>query len=550
MLPVAAWIYTLLVNRDRTVAELLTQSTGHLYWFVAAALALQFRLAIQRWLDRKFFREEVDGEQLLMSLVDELSSADSISQLSALVRARLEPALHPTSVRVWYRDPAELAAAAASNPELMARDFPADDKWLAWLEEQGAGLRLPLPPSAAITARESRWLTAHSVELVVPVPDGGGRLVGVLLLGRKKSDEPYSEGDSRFLGAVAKQLGMIRDNQRLRARLSEEMQVRHDVLARLDKRLPDLLKECPACGACFGGDVVTCPADEQELKLSLPVARTLDGHYRLDRRIGKGGMGAVYEARDLRLDRVVAVKIMLSRAFGQPGALRRFRREARTAARLSHRSIVTVYDVGSLEGEGAYIVMERVRGETLRAALERDTRLPSAVVAQWFEPLLEGIGVAHARGIVHRDLKPENVMGHRDDAGAFVVKILDLGLVKLRAQEMSVSGTVTVDGAVMGTPDYMSPEQLLGRDVDHRADIFALGVMVLESLTGRRALGGDQETQAAGASTSHGGLSPGLRALLSRCLAADPDDRPESATALAGALLPLLREAALPSTAT
>jgi serine/threonine protein kinase len=118
-------------------------------------------------------------------------------------------------------------------------------------------------------------------------------------------------------------------------------------------------------------------------------------------------MGAVYEARDLRLEREVAVKILLGRSFGQPAALRRFRREAQAAARLNHPNIVAVYDVGSLEGEGAFLVMERVHGVTLRAELERQNLMMPAVAAEWFEPLLNGLQAAHTAGIVHRDLKPE-----------------------------------------------------------------------------------------------------------------------------------------------
>ena len=192
----------------------------------------------------------------------------------------------------------------------------------------------------------------------------------------------------------------------------------------------------------------------------------------------------------------------------------------RTAARLSHPNIVAVHDVGSLEGEGAYIVMERVQGQTLRAAMHRHQPMSVGVATEWFEPILNGIAAAHVRGIVHRDLKPENVMGHRDDSGVLAVKILDLGLVKLRAEEQLLSGTMTAEGVIMGTPDYMAPEQLLGQPVDPRTDIFAIGVMLLEALTGART------TRGADLPVS---LAPRLRQLLKRCLAADPAERPESA---------------------
>ena len=289
-------------------------------------------------------------------------------------------------------------------------DFPSGERWLSWLEQRDRATSLPLPLEAGLAPEDVYWLKQRGIDLIVPIADSDDRLVGALLLGEKKSEQPYSDGDSRFLSAVAKQTAMIRENLRLRERLTQEVRVRHDVLARLDGTMPDLLKECPACGACFSGDVGQCPVDRQFLTLSLPVPRTIDARYRLDRLIGKGGMGAVYEASDLKLDRTVAVKIMLSRAFGQPGALRRFRREARTAARLSHPNIVAVHDVGSLEGEGAYIVMERVQGHTLRTAMSRQHPMPAAVAAEWFEPILNGIAAAHVRGIVHRDLKPENVI--------------------------------------------------------------------------------------------------------------------------------------------
>jgi serine/threonine protein kinase len=323
------------------------------------------------------------------------------------------------------------------------------------------------------------------VHLIVPVPDNANRLIGVLLLGEKKSEEPYSGNDRRMLQAVARHAAAARENLRLRAKVAQDHRIRHDVLARLDGALPDLLKECPACGACYEGAVERCDRDGRELTLSLPVSRTLDGKYRLVRLIGKGGMGAVYEARDLRLNRVVAVKILLGRAFGQRTALRRFQREARAAARLSHPNIVSVYDFGELHGEGAFLVMERVEGVTMRTALQRAGSFPPAEAADWFDQLLAGIAAAHAAGIVHRDLKPENVIGLRAGAAAVSVKILDFGLARMPAADDLTSESLTLQGSIMGTLGYMAPEQLLGGDVDDRVDLFAAGVMLAEALTGR-----------------------------------------------------------------
>jgi len=531
-LPFFALIYILIRHRDLTLAQLATQTSGYLFWLALAGLVLRFRTPIQRMLDRRFFREEYDRERLMMKMLDESRRVESLCELSRLVSETVVAAMHPSRAYVWYRDPQELAVTASSSPLLTPSDFPSGERWLSWLEQRDRAASLPLPIEAGLSQEDVYWLKQRGIDVIVPIADSDDRLVGALLLGEKKSEQPYSDGDSRFLNTVARQTAVIRENLRLRARLTEEVRVRHDVLARLDDSMPDLLKECPTCGACFSGDIEQCPLDKQYLTLSLPVPRTIDARYRLDRLIGKGGMGAVYEASDLKLDRVVAVKIMLSRAFGQPGALRRFRREARTAARLSHPNIVAVHDVGSLEGEGAYIVMERVQGQTLRAVMNRHQPLPIAVAGEWFEPILNGIAAAHVRGIVHRDLKPENVMGHRDVSGALAVKILDLGLVKLRAEEQQQSGTMTADGVIMGTPDYMAPEQLLGQAVDARTDIFAIGVMLLEALTGARTTRGtDLPTF----------LAPELRQLLRRCLAADPTDRPPSAQQLHAELAAILR---------
>src|SRR5712691_4479576 len=200
------------------------------------------------------------------------------------------------------------------------------------------------------------------------------QLLGLLLLGDKKSDEPYSSDDVKLLQAIAQQIATAREHVLLKERADDDRRVRHQVLARLESGHVNLLKECPACGACYDAVVATCVTDGAELTLSLPVDRTIDGKYRIDRLIGKGGMGAVYEAAELRLARSVAVKIMLGQAFGDQKALRRFEREAQATARLAHPNIVTVFDFGAVGAEGAFIVMELVRGRTLRAELQQRGR--------------------------------------------------------------------------------------------------------------------------------------------------------------------------------
>jgi serine/threonine-protein kinase len=238
----------------------------------------------------------------------------------------------------------------------------------------------------------------------------------------------------------------------------------------------------------------------------------------------------------------------VGRAFGQQMALARFRREARAAARLDHPRIVRVYDYGTLEGEGAFIVMERLQGSTLRAELERASTMPAREVAEWFDQVLEGLVVAHAQGIVHRDLKPENIMGRRDEDRRLAVTILDFGLAKEAMVEKPMTGPVTMQGAVMGTIGYMSPEQLLGRDVDQRTDIFAVGVMLAEAITGRRPFDGGTPADVSLAVLHQSYHLPGnlpealgIDAILQRCLAKDRAERFASAESLRQVLVPALR---------
>jgi hypothetical protein len=524
------------VVRDRhlTVAELVSRNTGYLFWIAAALAGLRFRGPVNGWLDRRFFREQYDREQLLLRTFDSLTRADSLEEISGLLREHLELALHPTVIHIWYRDVAD--SSLAPPAALLTR-----------IEGSDAPIELP---RAKLTREEARWATRLDAHLVVPITDGSGRVAGAIALGAKKSEEPYNAGDCSLLQAIGKQIGVAGETLRLRAQVGEDRRIRHDVLAKLSSQHVNLLKQCPACGRCFDAPVVQCDHDGQTLTLSLPVERTIASRYRLDRLIGKGGMGAVYEARDLRLDRLVAIKILLGRAFGDRRSVRRFEREARAAARLNHRNIVSVYDVGHLEGEGAFLVMERIHGVTMRDELTRAGPLPAADVAGWFDQMLEGLAAAHAGGVVHRDLKPDNVIAIRSGPGGFVVKILDFGLAKLRADEASTSGTITIDGGTMGTFGYISPEQLAGREVDHRTDIFAAGVMLAEALTGSRPFAGDtcgEFARAVEAPYHLPATVPGwcdVDAVLQRCLARDSSDRFSSASLLRDALMPALRACA------
>ena len=195
--------------------------------------------------------------------------------------------------------------------------------------------------------------------------------------------------------------------------------------------------------------------------------------YEVLAKLGEGGMGEVYRARDTRLDRDVAIKFLSLTLSRDPDAVARFEREAVSVAKLSHPGILAIYEFGRQDGT-AFVVTELVDGVTLRKRLEQGP-LPPRRAVEYARQLAMGIAAAHARGIVHRDLKPENVMLTREDQ----VKILDFGLAKpiplATADETRAIGVHTTAGTVLGTFGYMAPEQVRGLDVDQRADIFAFG---------------------------------------------------------------------------
>jgi hypothetical protein len=417
---------------------------------------------------------------------------------------------------------------------------------LQMAERASSIIELPLAESAALPRAEREWLEDAAVRLIVPMIGTERHLTGLLMLGDKKSDEAYSSDDRKLLQTIARQIAVTRENIRLKERVDHDRRLRHDVLAHLETGHVNVLKECPVCGLCYDATATACASDGAELTLSLPVERTIDGKYRLDRLIGKGGMGAVYEAADLRLARSVAVKIMLGRAFGDRQALRRFEREAQACARLTHPNIIIVYDYGAAGADGAYLVMELVQGRTLRNELRRRGHLPPAVAAAWFEQVCEGVAAAHQRAVVHRDLKPENVVIAETATGGEILKVLDFGLAKVRTA--SDEAALTHPGVVLGTAGYMAPEQLSGDEVDHRADVFAIGVMAAEAIVGQRPFRGRTFAELLQSIKNDpltlGGEGAELRRLesvLRRATANDPAMRYASIAQLVGDLIPALR---------
>jgi eukaryotic-like serine/threonine-protein kinase len=282
------------------------------------------------------------------------------------------------------------------------------------------------------------------------------------------------------------------------------------------------------------------PKNDQVDRSTLASGQRL-GRYEIADCIGSGGMGEVYRARDTRLGRQVAIKV-LPAALGRDAARRqRFEDEARAASALNHPNVLTVYDVGTLDDEGStFIVMELLEGETLRRRLEREPRLTRLEVIDYGGQVARGLTAAHAGHIVHRDLKPENLFITTDGR----VKILDFGVAKL-ARTDDVTRAGTQHGAVIGTAGYMAPEQVRGEPVDARADTFAFGAVLFEMLSGRRAFSGRSSIDTIMPVLHTDPLTePGativadadLLAIVKRCLAKEPTDRYQRAADVVAAL--------------
>jgi len=270
----------------------------------------------------------------------------------------------------------------------------------------------------------------------------------------------------------------------------------------------------------------------------------LVGHYRILEKIGAGGMGEVFRARDERLGRDVALKLIRPSSSDNPDHLRRFEQEARAAAALNHPNVLAIYDVG-FSGTSPYIVTELLEGKTLRQRLlEGPMQVREA--GDYALQIANGLNAAHKRHIVHRDLKPENLFLTNDGR----VKILDFGVAKLQPspeenRKVESLTTVTKNGAVVGTVAYMAPEQLRGKPVDHRCDIFSFGAILYEMLSGHRAFRGETEVdtmtavlreEPAEAPLAEAEIPPPYRDLVRYCLEKEPENRFQSVKDLAFAL--------------
>ncbi len=264
------------------------------------------------------------------------------------------------------------------------------------------------------------------------------------------------------------------------------------------------MKVCPTCKAEFSSGEVFCPNDATRLSTPsqmapAPVAEdpligtTLNGRYSILRRIGEGGMGIVYEAEHVLIEKRVALKVLRDDFSSRQDVVERFRQEAKSASRIGHENIVDISDFGETPSKQSYFVMEMLSGEDLANVLARDRTIPPKRACHIILQCCRALGAAHAKGIVHRDMKPENVFLTKREGDSDFVKLVDFGIAKMSDIETvgAPGRKLTKTGMIFGTPEYMSPEQAAGKSLDHRVDIYAVGVILFEMLTGRVPFVGD-----------------------------------------------------------
>jgi serine/threonine protein kinase len=265
--------------------------------------------------------------------------------------------------------------------------------------------------------------------------------------------------------------------------------------------------------------------------------------YQVERLVGRGGMGAVYEGKHLLLERSVAIKVMQGEMAEDERTAARFLREAKAAARLEHPNAVTIHDFGVLNGNIAYIVMEFIRGCSLRDWLNQHGQCEPVRTVQWLSQTCEAVAAAHQQGIIHRDLKPENIM-LKETSGEPVVKVVDFGLAKMVSGDGNNNSRITRTSEVIGTPYYMAPEFYQGEEVDKRADIYALGIIAYEMLKGNAPftgtieaiIGGHLFKEPAPLHHTNSKIPKTISDVVSRALSKDRDERFETAWQFAEAL--------------
>jgi predicted Ser/Thr protein kinase len=503
-LPVLGLAWFLYAHRSESLSALLTGTPAvYVLIILPLVLVIRYRKTLLELVDRRFFREQYDARRLLLQVVSIIRNGSDMLALSRAALDEIDRALHPKHLSLWQLDPDGEALhrgfavgvepavlgrreeATAEGGRLYAKGtlatlLSADDEPLDVHARATRALlkRLPEP--------ERHWLRDADANLIVPLLIEH-RLVGMMVLGERKSEEPYGREDRELLRTLAAQLALTLDYTRLK----QSPSLVWSPSAPVHLHLSDALQLCPKCGRCYEQDATKCEYDGQTLVPESGVSRVIEDKYVIDKLLGRGGMGSVYLATQTRLNRPVAIKVLLSHLVGSSSMRSRFEREARIVARLRHPSIVTIHDFGVLHSGHAYLVMEYLDGDTLRRTITSGPQ-PYQRAIDLVTPVGQAVDAAHRAGVIHRDLKPENIMIVKEHDAQFTPRVLDFGLAKMTGPIGENDQTLVQSNhsaGVVGTLMYMAPEVLSGHVADARSDQYSLAIIAYELLAGEHPLG-------------------------------------------------------------
>jgi ligand-binding sensor domain-containing protein/tRNA A-37 threonylcarbamoyl transferase component Bud32 len=348
-----------------------------------------------------------------------------------------------------------------------------DEKFRSWSTEDTEPIILEdlqkAPPFAA----------TQTEKIILPVMGGAGEIYGALKISGKTG--AWGETEKRLIAGFVNQLGSTLEMQKMRKDLTA---AREKMALRIDEfhaQGISTLKVCSHCNRCFDDTANTCPVDGADLRVPQILPYRIFDRYRMLRLLGQGGTGIVFQAEDEKLHRYVAVKILRKEYPDVPSQKIQWEREARIIARLHHPGIVGLHDIGELDDGSAFLIMEFLQGVDMSRKLRVDGPGRPSQVAQVLKQVGDALKSAHESSVIHRDLKPANLFMTASIPNSFQMKVVDFGLAKSLNEDYR---SLTMTGVLIGSPSYMSPEQVRGYKVDHRSDLFSLASVVYELLTG------------------------------------------------------------------
>ncbi len=544
--PFVVFVVLLYQHRDRRVVDLVATSSGAglLAAGAAGVLVARARQRVLDALDRRFFRDQYDARRILRDLIGGMRRVVDLTELEQLVTREVDRALHLQSVALMV-----LSARGDHFVSRLgrARPLPVTAQLATLLAVNGEPLQLRAdePGPHALPDAEHAWLVDGGVSLLVPLFDAGSSLLGFVALGEKRSELPFTEEDHGILAAVGSATAVALERRLLAgARSSDGAGVA-------------TAGECAQCGLVSAAEEHACSRCGANLG-EAPVPLLLAGKFLVEERIGAGGMGVVYRARDLSLDRPVAIKTL--RPMGMLLAWR-LRREARAMALVTHPNLAAIHGLESWKGT-PILVVEYLSGGTLADRIAKGPLSLEGTIELGLV-LLTVVDRIHRAGILHRDIKPSNI-GFTGDG---VPKLLDFGLARMMETAWgeaphAATGTptvvagatvteaewATVTGLVLGTPEYMSPEAAAGEPPDPSFDLWSVAVVLYELLAGRPPFRGFTTRQTldlarAGRATDLRELVPGcptaLAEFFDEALASERSRRPATAREMRERLLEL-----------